>query len=202
MVKEEIHSFLRSRRSVRKFKKAPIPREVVQRILATATWAPSAHNRQPWRLIVLETQDSKQALLNAMLPRFQADMLADGLSPEEAEIRLQRSRNRIWEAPLAILLCMDPEALDRYPDPTRQSAEQTMGTQSVSLFGGTLLLAAHAEGLGAVWICAPLFAPDAVIDALKLPATWEPQGLILLGYPVENPSPRPRRDIDEVTRYL
>ncbi|MEW5941732.1 MAG: nitroreductase family protein, partial [Chloroflexota bacterium] len=49
----ELHAFLRTRRSIRRFKPDPVPGEVVSRILATATYAPSAHNLQPWRFIVI-----------------------------------------------------------------------------------------------------------------------------------------------------
>ena len=48
--------FLRSRYSVRKFTDQPVPKELLERLLETATWAPSAHNRQPWRMVVLESQ--------------------------------------------------------------------------------------------------------------------------------------------------
>ena len=48
-----------------------------------------------------------------------------------------------------------------------------------------LLLLAHAEGLGACWLCAPLFVPQLVVQTLGLPADWEPLGLITLGWPAE-----------------
>ena len=47
------------------------------------------------------------------------------------------------------------------------------------------LRAAHAEGLGACWLCAPLFVPDLVRRTLALPADWEPQGLLTVGWPAE-----------------
>jgi len=50
-----------------------------------------------------------------------------------------------------------------------------------------LLLAAHALGLAACWMCAPLFAPGVACDALDLPADWEPQALVTLGYAAELP---------------
>ena len=48
----------------------------------------------------------------------------------------------------------------------RQAAERTMAVQSVALACQNLLLAAHAHGLGACWMCAPLFAPELVRDTL------------------------------------
>src|ERR1041385_6062917 len=49
----DLHNFLRTRRSIRRFKPEPIPDSVIQSILTTATYAPSAHNRQPWRFCVV-----------------------------------------------------------------------------------------------------------------------------------------------------
>ena len=57
--------------------------------------------------------------------------------------------------------------------------------QSVALAAQNMLLTAHAEGLGACWMCAPLFCPDVVRAELSLPDDWLAQGLITLGYPAE-----------------
>jgi F420 biosynthesis protein FbiB-like protein len=75
--------------------------------------------------------------------------------------------------------------MDRYPDPERSAAERLMAVQSTALAVQNLLLAAHAEGLGACWMCAPLFCPDVVSAQLNLPEDWEPQALITIGYPAE-----------------
>jgi coenzyme F420-0:L-glutamate ligase/coenzyme F420-1:gamma-L-glutamate ligase len=64
-----------------------------------------------------------------------------------------------------------------------------------------LLLAAQAMGLGACWVCAPLFCPDAVGQALALPGDWEAQALLTLGYPAEVKEPAPRRPLAETVVY-
>jgi hypothetical protein len=51
-------------------------------------------------------------------------------------------------------------------------------------------------------MCAPLFAPAAARQALDLPESWQPQALILLGYPEKIPPQRPRRPVDEVAVYF
>ncbi|OGO34414.1 MAG: hypothetical protein A2Z03_06100 [Chloroflexi bacterium RBG_16_56_8] len=199
---ELVQQLIRTRRSVRHFSPAAIPSEILERILETATWAPSAHNRQPWRFVVLRTVEARGRLAEGMGAAFRQDLLADGHAPEEVEASVDRSQQRILSAPAAILLCLDMKLGDVYPDPVRQQAEYLMGVQSVALAGGTLLLAAHAEGLGGVWVCAPLFARNAARRALELPAEWEPQGLIFLGYPEKTPDIRPRVPLATVTWYL
>lgn len=190
-----------SRRSVRRFTAEPVPPAVIERLLTAACAAPSAHNRQPWRFAVLPGLESRRRLAEALGADFRRDLLADGLPPEDAAAQAERSYRRICEAPLAVLLCYDPTGEDVYPDPLRQQLETWMGVQSAALAGGTLLLAAHAEGLGGVWLCAPLFAPQVARQALDLPGEWQPQALLLLGYPAKLPPPRPRRPLAEVARF-
>ena len=194
--------WLTSRRSVRSFQPRPVPEEILNRILETATWAPSAHNRQPWRFAVLSSPEARENLVRSMSVQFIRDLLADGFTQEQAQARVERSRLRILQAPALILLCLDPSQGDHYPDLERQQAETWMSVQSTALAGGYLQLAAHILGLASVWMCAPLFASQAVQLGLSLPTNWQPQALILLGYPAQIPSPRARRPIEEITLFL
>jgi coenzyme F420-0:L-glutamate ligase / coenzyme F420-1:gamma-L-glutamate ligase len=194
-------AWLRTRRSVRKFQSRPVPEDLLRQVLETATWAPSAHNRQPWRFAVLQTPQAKSDLADAMSAAFKDELSHDGLDPEQIERRVFLSHRRITNAPAAVLLCLDPSLGDPYPDPFRQQAELEMGVQGVAMAGCTLLLAAHAVGLAGVWLCAPLFAPEAVRQTLHLPDAWLPQALVLLGYPESTPEPPGRLDLEEVTIY-
>lgn len=194
--------WLHSRRSVRRFKPEPIPEEIVRRVLETATWAPSAHNAQPWRFAVLASSEARVRLAQALGEAFRQDLLVSGLPSDEVEAQVSRSRQRIQQAPLAILLCQDLTVGDSYPDVARQQYEHWMGMQSVALAGGYLLLAAWSEGLGSVWMCAPLFAQATARLALGLPENWQPQALILLGYPDKIPAQRPRRPVDDVAVFF
>ena len=103
---------------------------------------------------------------------------------------------------MAIVLCLDRSAVDSYSDVGRQQAGYLMAVQSVALAGGQMLIAAHALGLGGVWLCAPLFAQKTVRIALGLPEEWEPQALILLGFPAVTPEPQPRRAFEEISVFL
>ena len=133
---------------------------------------------------------------------FERDLTHDGLPPEKIKAQLKRSKDRITSAPVAILLCLDMSEMDSYPDEKRQKAERTMAIQSVSAAGLQLLLAAHAEGLGGVWACWPLFAQNVILDTLNLPETWEPQAMYFIGYPVEIPDVRERKSLEDVVYYV
>lgn len=176
---------IRSRRSIRRYMPRPIPPELIDQLLEAAIWAPSAHNRQPWRFVVIEREDAKHRLATAMGVPLRRDLAADGAPPDLIERDAGRSHARITGAPLLILICLTMADMDHYPDARRAAHEAHMAAQSAAMAGQNLLLAAHALGLGACWMCAPLFCPEVVRAALSLPDDWEPQGLITLGYPAE-----------------
>jgi F420 biosynthesis protein FbiB-like protein len=198
----ELHNFLQTRRSIRRFKSEPVPESVIQNILATATFAPSAHNRQPWRFAVITTQPIKEKLASSMAADFERDLRLDGVPLERIQVQIKRSKDRILSAPLAILLCMDMSEMDSYPDENRSQAERTMAIQSVAAAGLQLLLGVHAEGLGGVWACWPLFAKETIRETLELPETWEPQAIFFIGYPEDRPGPRERKSISDISIFL
>jgi len=137
-----------------------------------------------------------------MAEEFQHDLEKDNTASGEIEKRVSKSRERVTNAPVVIILCVDMSEMDAYPDEHRQRAEYIIATQSAANAGIQLLLAAHAEGLGGVWVCSPMFAQETVQTALNISATWEPQAMFLLGYPVVVPEARARKPIEEIVKTI
>jgi len=193
---------LEARQSIRKFTHAPISDIQIQRILSTAIRAPSAHNLQPWRFVVLKSRQAREALARGMGQEFRRDLAAEGIDEIDVNRQVKRSIKRIISAPAAVLLCLDRTILVG-EDGTRQYiAEYTMGIQSVAMAGENILLAAHLSGLGAVWLCAPLFAKAIIHKVIDIPQEWDPQGLILMGYPESVPPLKPRQSLHEISVVL
>ena len=197
----DFHDFLRTRRSIRRFKPDLVPAAVIERILATATYAPSAHNKQPWRFAVVTDLSTKARLAEAISTHFRADMTADSAPEDDIADRIARTIRRTRGTPLIIVLCRDVTQVRPQPDIVSQQAEAIMGVQSVAMVGLQLLLAAHAESLGGTWICWPLFAPEETRAALDLPSEWEPQGMVFLGYSAEDPPIPGRKPLSEITLF-
>ena len=181
----DLIDLIRARRSIRLHTEESVPAGLVWRLVMGATWAPSDHNRQPGRFAILEDGATKARLATAMGERLRHDLAADGLDSAAIERDAGRAYARISGAPLLILLCLTLADMDDYPDARRRGHETTMAIQSAAMAGQNLLLAAHALGLGACWLCAPLFCADVVVETLALPTDWQPQGLITVGYPAE-----------------
>lgn len=176
---------IRERRSVRKYQARPVPQEAVEEVLVAAGWAPSAHNAQPWRFIVLADASVKRELAEAMAESWAADMAKDSLKIEndKRKVRVERFAT----APVLILACLTMDGMRKFPDEKRQKSERDLAMQSLGAALQNLLLAAHAKGLGACWFCAPGFCKETVRKVLKIPDEVEPEALIAMGYSTEKP---------------
>src|SRR5579872_1363049 len=92
---EIYYRLVAERRSIRRYRVDPIPAEALERILTAACWAPSAHNRQPWRFAVLTPFAWKDRLARAMGDRLRRDRTADGDQAATIEQDVARSYARI-----------------------------------------------------------------------------------------------------------
>ncbi|MEM2214912.1 MAG: nitroreductase family protein [Candidatus Nezhaarchaeales archaeon] len=199
---ESLFELLRTRRTVRVFEDRDVPTSLVVRALEAATWAPSAHNSQPWRFIVIGKGEVRKRLINVMSEKFMRDLLNDGVPRDEAENIILSSTERFMKAPILVLFCLAKEDLEKYPDEARSRAEWIMGIQSVAAAIQNFLLALHALGLAGCWRCAPLFAQEEVKEVLKLPEDYEPQAIVEVGYPAEKPGMPKRKPLSQVIRLI
>jgi F420 biosynthesis protein FbiB-like protein len=193
---QAISDVIPGRRSVRAFRPGRVPRELIERAIEAAGWAPSPHGRQPWRFVILESPERRAILADAMAASWREQLELDGQPAETVEVRLTKSRDRMLDASLLILPCLYLADLDVYPDAERQEAERIMAIQSIGAAIQNLLLSLYASGLDAGWMCAPLFCPDLVRDTLGLDASLIPHALIPVGYAAKEPVRRPRMPIE------
>lgn len=192
----------RGRRSVRKYLTREVSHALVNEVLDAARWAPSPHGRQPWRFAVITRAETKQRLAGAMGEEWRANLEMDGQDAGVVERRLEGSRRRLLDAPVLILVCLYLQDLDVYPDAERQRGEQTMAVQSLGAAAQNVLLAAYDLGLDTGWMCAPLFCPEKVVEALGLDERLVPHALITLGYAEGDPlKRRSRRPPDDLIVY-
>ncbi|MEL7436706.1 MAG: nitroreductase family protein, partial [Chloroflexota bacterium] len=133
---------IQSRRSLRRYQQQAIPKASIEAVLDAGTWAPSAHNRQPWRFAVLQTTDSKDTLARAMGKRLQADLERDYVPQAVIEKEVTRSYDRLTSAPVVIVVNLTMRDMDTYSNDLRNTNEHIMAIQSVAMAGQNILLAA------------------------------------------------------------
>lgn len=180
-----------SRRSLRQLAGRVVPDELVERVVANALLAPAPHHTKPWRYVIVGPE-RRDGLATRMGEAWRADLESDGQPAPLIEKLLRKSRRQIVEAPALVLACLTHEGLRDWPDERRARHEWAMAQQSVGAGMQNLMLAAHALGLASYWISAPLFAPDAVREALDLPPEFVAQAFVVLGSALSGATPKPR----------
>lgn len=216
MESEALEKLIKSRRSVRQWTEREVPEEVLTRAVEWAAWAPNGGNRQVWRFVVVKNRGLIAAMADAV--QAVADRIAawpEGAAwPREAEqVRSHSAYFRHAPALIATLMGRYVSAADRILmareplDPEagrilafRRSAPTAV--QSAAAAVTTLLLALHQQGLGAVWLGAPLIAKERLEELLKAPAGMGLVALVAAGYPAEVPVAvrKPLGEILEVIR--
>ncbi len=188
----DVFSAITGRSSVRSFRTEPVDRNLVVRAVEAAGWAPSPHGTQPWRFVLLEREEDRRSMANRMGDSWREQLRLDDLPDDVIEHRVARSKDRLERAPIVAILCLYLGGAQVYPDQGRQSAETLMAVQSLGAAAQNFLLALHAQGLYSGWMCAPLFCPEVVRDALGLDAALVPHALLPVGYAAKDPVRRDR----------
>ncbi|WP_324668229.1 nitroreductase family protein [Geochorda subterranea] len=179
----EVVQAIRTRRSMGKLTDHRPPRELVERLIEAACWAPNHFMTQPWRFWVL-TGRAREALGEAMARGLSARLQAQGKAPTPEQ--LEGERTRPLRAPVVIVVAVEPKIEDPRVVEVEEIAAGAAAVQN-------LLLAAHGSGLAAYWRTGSA-AYDPVVKAhLGLSERAHILGFVYLGYPDgELPPPKPR----------
>lgn len=160
-----------SRQSIRKFTSEPIPDSVIEDIVKIGISAPSAGNRQPWRIIIVTENGLREQLADAAF-----------------------NQNFLAVAPVVYVVCAVPEqSAERY----QKRGGKLYAIQDTAALTLNILYGAHLHGYGACWIGA--FNEGAVSKVLNIPPDMRPVAMIPVGkINGELPSMRPRKNASEI----
>src|SRR6185369_15718110 len=169
----DIFQVIRDRRSIRKYKDIPVEWEKIEQVLDAARLAPSWKNQQCWRFLVLTDAGKRAALLDAF--------------PDD-----NPGKKAIAMAPVVIVVCADPAESD-----VENGIDYFVADVAIAF--EHLCLAAHALGLGTCWM--GWYNEQSIKHALGIPGDIRIVGLTPLGYPDQEPKPRPRKQLSEIVFY-
>jgi nitroreductase len=204
---------IRDRKSTRAFLSRPVPRETIAQVLEASRWAPSAVNRQQWRVTVAAGETCRtlaDRLVARARERKPGGAGATGAPPEVASrvTALRADLGRIaertgqsqWEfVVLGSYRLYDAPAIVVVSHPGKRSGD-------VPHFVTTMLIAAHDLGLGTCWLGYPLSYADLIREALNIPEEERISALVALGYPdpdsPANAYRSPRDDVAAFTRWV
>jgi nitroreductase len=166
----EVIRAIKERRSVRRFTTQEVSDAVLQQLVEAASYAPSAHNGQPWEFCITRDPAKKKALA--------ADRKYAAFLPEAGAViavcaRLRRPRRVDFDNALPYFEFQDTAAAVQ-----------------------NLLLAACGLGLGTCWVGD--FDENKVQEVFKIPADYTPVAVIAVGYPALLPTMPARRPVSEI----
>lgn len=179
----ELYEAIKGRRSVRKFKTTPVPRDLIEKIFEVALWAPSGMNRQNWKFFVL-AGERKEELVSISSTSFQyLEPQLQQLYAEKPNIieSTRRFFKRLGEAPIVVCAYFEPA-----------NREDVTSFQNVAAAIQNLLLVAHAEGLGTCWMTGPVTVANEISRFLGV-KDMTLVAITPMGYPDETPKVPPRR---------
>jgi len=194
--------FLRTRRSVRRFKPEPVSRATLEQIIEHAAYAPSAMNRQDWYFVIVEGEEKRRAMVEAARKRWEALAAAhfdSGAVGELAEHAVRYSR--FDAAPVLVAIgCRRTDKLKQ--EVLGADAEVVAGSAiSAAMAAQNLMLAAHALGLVTCCYTGPLAARKELEELLGFHRRHTLVCLIAVGVPDETPHAPARKPLRYITRF-
>jgi nitroreductase len=178
----DFYDVIKGRRSCRVFKPDPIPRDVLERVVEAAIWAPSGKNRQNYRVFVV-AGDKKDELVSIADRSF--PLIEPSLKEMYDERIVSFTRNffkTLGGAPVLLIF---------YTVPTEEG--QFVDTQTAAAAVQNALLAATSEGLGTCWMTNPVHLKDEVDQVLGVEG-MDLMAFVPIGYPGKEPPVPPRKE--------
>jgi nitroreductase len=164
-----VYEALHKRRMSWKFLDKPVPKEALERMIATAVWAPNHRNNEPWRFFVIDKDSPKRQEV--------ADAVFKGLMGEwDNERRATPYREKLLDAPA--LIYVYHLANDDWFVEKENYAAVVAAMQNISLAG-------FAEGLAVTWDTGWVTRIPAVDQVLGAESDWKVMTTLSIGYPDE-----------------
>lgn len=195
MIKE-----IENRRSIRKYKRHEISKEIIEDIIYSATLAPSAKNRQPWKFIVYQGEE-KSKLVDVMHQGIKLEKITHKLMPKWA-FAIPDAENTVRvmeEAPclIAVLNTNQKTPFDSIEDEKR--IVEICDSLSIGAAIENMILTATSYGLGTLWIANTCFAYNELIDFIETDSQLT--GIVAIGFANETPAKRPRKPVADIVEY-
>ena len=178
---------IHTRQSIGKVKPEPVPRAMIEKLLSAAVQAPNHYKVRPWRFVVL-TGKGRDRLGEAMAAALKEKQ------PDFPEVAFEKEKSKPLRSPVVIAVGVDKPALKKVKEIENISA--------VAAAIQNLLLAAHAEGLGAKWRTGDPAEDPKVKQFLGFESDQQLIGFIYIGYPEFQPELRERPSFENKTVWM
>ncbi|MFC2027381.1 nitroreductase family protein [Chloroflexota bacterium] len=174
---EQLEQFLKSRRSIRAYKKKPVEHEKLAKLIDIARYAPSGHNQQPVQWLVVEKRKDVKQLAQMTIDWLRGLIKKD---PTFSEMVQAEALVAGWDSGIDVVTRGAPHLIFAHA----QKDSVPLGDCHIALT--YLELAAHSMGVGACWggfVQVGATYDPALAQALQLPEGHASFGAMMIGYP-------------------
>ena len=187
----ETFDAIHTRLSVGKVKPDPVPRELIEKLLSAAVQAPNHYKVRPWRFVVL-TGESRERLGDVMAQSFVEKFPA--LTGDAREKAMEKESGKPLRSPVLIAIGVDK--------PAEEKVIEVENICAAAAATENLLLAAHAEGLGAKWRTGGPATDPKVKKFLGFESDQHLIGFLYIGYPEGEMETKERPSFQDRTVWM
>lgn len=191
---------IENRRSIRKYKPDEIERKLIDEIIYSASLAPSAKNRQPWKFIVYQGKE-KDKLVDVMRHGINSEKMTHELMPEWA-FAIPDAENTVrimQEVPCLIAVLNTNQYTPFASIENEKRIVEISDSLSIGAAIENMILTATGYGLGTLWIANTCFAYNELMDFIGTDSQLT--GIVAVGFADEAPAKRPRKPLEEIVEY-
>jgi len=202
----DVSEAIQKRVTIRRWKPTPVEKEKIVKVLEAGRRAPSWGNVQPWRYIVVQDKARKGELAKVAggqphISTAPVVIVCCGLMEAFSQKMHRESLKQLIEAGV---MDWPDEVLDHVVLGSDLFAPYRLGEQVMTIKAGEQIMISLAymtleainQGLGCCWMGA--ISPKDAHHVMNLPKNLFVHDFFLLGYPDENPKPRPRKEFDKI----
>ncbi len=194
--------YIRGRRSVREFREQPVPRDLIERVIEAASWAPSAANRQDWFFSVAESPGLRRDMVEAVRRKWQAIVEDNRDLGIIEEVEGYAAGFAAFERAPVVIAVSAAKVSGVQRRLIGEAAGATVGSlASAAMAAQNLMLAAHALGLATCCMTGAVAAHEELGRLLELGRRREFVCLIALGYPATAPHEPTRKPVAAIARF-
>ena len=199
----ELIETIQSRRSIRKFKTDPIPDQYITDLIEAGRLAPSGSNLQATRYVIIKSPEARSRLAGCTPSPFVTKaplIIACLIDKQVLNTTAARSKeliesNAFVDTPLANM-STDSESLKKRRKEMDEESLKSYLSLNATIALEHIALRAVDLGLGSCWIM--MFDSKKAKEILGLDERYDVVALLPIGYPDQNPSQRPRLQLDEL----
>ena len=200
---------VKGRRSIRRFLPDPVPEEDIKEIIRIGTLAPSAGNKQDWRILAVVNQELKNRMKDEVQKKLYS--IAEHAGEKNPESYSNRHSSILFaDAPVALVVLTRPYRgkMDElmgvcgYVEAEIDYLRMRPDIQTIGGFVQTILLAAYSLGYGSCWMVAPNTARHELEKLLKVEQPWSIAAIVAVGRPVKEPASKEVKPLSEVLEII